>query len=324
MPDSLVNPRARKEAIQSALAWLKARVKTSGPLAASATINLALFALLFLYGIPRIVVDTSEAIQVTVTSFFVNTPAPEKPAEGGGGAGGESISEALASFNVTSAAPTATVAAITSNNPQALDIKIPQATVTAPKIDNALLAKTVAAAARTQNNVASGNQASSGLGNGQGKGAGLGAGNGQGGGNSNKIGKLKLQTEKFGVIVDVSDSMARNSRKVKAQAETICKKTNGKMIELKNCQINQNFVAAVNELAAEGVDTIYWICDLFDDQQPKETAQVHQILLEHKIKLIVATWGDSPSSALRAIIQETGGALDPQGPAAQDQAASAL
>ncbi len=125
--------------------------RRAGPWATSAAVNLALFALLFLYGVPRFVADTSEVIQVTVTSFFIDTPPPQKPegggGGGGGGAGGESLSEALASFDVQpDTAPATSVAAITSASPQALDLAIPQADMTAPKIDGALIAKTVAAA----------------------------------------------------------------------------------------------------------------------------------------------------------------------------------
>ena len=80
------NRRARQAALKGALSAairalgaavsaLPDGLRKSGPWAVSAAANTILFAALFLYGVPRFVADSSDAIQVTVTSFFGDNEA---------------------------------------------------------------------------------------------------------------------------------------------------------------------------------------------------------------------------------------------------------
>ncbi len=180
--------RARQAALQSAIASLRGAVKSAvaatpegarkaGPWAISAAANIILFALLFLYGVPRFVADTSEAIQVTVTSFFAETPPPQKPDENAGGGGGQKALEAAAaSYQVASAtAATMSLAAVTTVNPSALQINIPQADATDATAGIAAKIATVNAAAKAAPTAGTGG----GIGGGNGSGAGNGTGNGR-------------------------------------------------------------------------------------------------------------------------------------------------
>lgn len=316
--------RARQAALQGAIASLRGAVKAAvaatpaslrkaGPWATSAAANLALFALLFLYGVPRFVADTSEAIQVTVTSFFAETPPPQKPDENAGGGGGqEALEAAAASYQVASAtAATMSLAAVTTVNPSALQINIPQ---TISK-GEARLAP-VSAIAKAAPTAGSGGGIGGGNGGGIGDGTGTGEGSGTGAGASavHRIGKLRIQAEKICVILDVSGSMTRNIAVAAEEARNLAESTGGTVVEFENSDLSIFFVREVEAFAAAGADAVYWLCDLQDYQEQRCINDLSALLKKAKMKFYVSSWDKKPSSELSEAIRSSGGAFERRRP----------
>ena len=333
--------RARQAALKGALsaairalgaakAALPDGLRKSGPWAVSAAINLALFTTLFFYGVPRIVVDTSEAIQVTVTSFFVDTPAPEKPEGGGGGAGGESLSEALASFEVEpETAPATSVAAITSVHPQALDLALPQTDITAPKIDGALIAKTVAAAkaapapqstptATVAKAPSPGTGTGSGTGGGDGKGKGPGKGNGSGKlpPGFKRVGNLTIDTKK---LLVVSYALANGVGGAFGPWISVPSKLRGDVEWLGHSPeaaliLQNDFTRASVEAVTQKIEemkpvTVLWVGAMYHEH-PAAVARLRELILSKGIKFYLMSCFEKPSRDLEALCAESGGEFE--------------
>lgn len=281
----------------------------AGPPLGSIIANSAAFVLLFLFGFPQFVPDTTDTIQVTVSEFFAQSPAPEKPS--GGSEGSEALSRLLSNYTVGSAhAPAESaeaIAAITSANSATPDLGLQK--LTSPQIDQGKIARAMAVSQRNTQERGSLAGARSG-------GAGFGSGLG---GTVGRIGNLEIRTKKLAVIVDTSPSMFENESVIgqaRTEAATLCRDTRGKLVEQDGSAVNQKFVDTVFDLAKRRPDAIYWLCDLEDGENPEQRERLRDILKKEKIRLYICTWKHHPTAALRSIIEESGGALDTKGLAA--------
>ena len=314
--------RARREALQGAADSVRCAIQSAksatpeglrkaGPWAASAAANIALFALLFLYGVPRFVADTSEAMQVTVTSFFAETPTPQKPEENantGGGGGQEGLAQAAASYQVAPATEaTMSLAAVTTVNPTALQLDIPQ---TISKGEARLAPVSAIAKAAPTAGTGGGNGGGNGTGIGDGTGTGQGSGTGSGASAVHRIGKLRIQAQKICVILDVSGSMTRNMEVAAKEARKLAESTGGTVVEIEDCNLSTFFVREVEAFAAAGADAVYWLCDLQDYQEQRCINDLSALLRKAKMKFYVSSWDKKPSSELSGAIRSSGGAFE--------------
>lgn len=282
---------------------------SAGPPLVSLIGNTVIFVLLFLFGIPEFIPDPSDTIQVTVGTFFAPPPAPAQPSEGGGES--ENLSRLASSYNVASVASVQTpaqsaetIAVITSASRAASDLDFQQAA--APRIDQGQIAR---AAAVSRRNLAA-------AGSGQGNGSGMGTG---AGGTVGRIGNLEIRTKRLAVIVDTSGSMFENKdviQQARTQAGALCHDTHGKLVEQDGSAVNGKFVDTVLALAKRHPDAVYWLCDLEDGEIPEQRARLRDILRREKIRFYICTWKRHPTAELLAIINDSGGALDMQGLAA--------
>lgn len=298
-----------RRAIQSAKSATPEGLRKAGPWAASAAANILLFALLFIYGVPKVVIDTSEAIQVTVTSFFAETPTPQRPDENAGGGGGqEGLAQAAASYQVAPATEaTMSLAAVTTVNPTALQLDIPQAI---SKGEARLAPVSAIAKAAPTAGTGGGNGGGNGTGIGDGTGTGQGPGTGSGASAVHRIGKLRIQAQKICVILDVSGSMTRNMEVAAKEARKLAESTGGTVVEIEDCNLSTFFVREVEAFAAAGADAVYWLCDLQDYQEQRCINDLSALLRKAKMKFYVSSWDKKPSAELSGAIRSSGGAFE--------------
>jgi hypothetical protein len=67
--------------------------------------------------------------------------------------------------------------------------------------------------------------------------------------------------------------------------------------------------AAVKEETGEGVDAIYWFCDLDDKVEKEAIAALAGLLKKHQAKLFIHTLKRAPPKALRDVAENSGGAV---------------
>ena len=70
---------------------------------------------------------------------------------------------------------------------------------------------------------------------------------------------------------------------------------------------NLSALRALVEL--EGVDTVYWFCDLDDKVEPRAISALAGLLKKHQAKLFLHTLKRSPPRALREVAEQSGGAV---------------
>ena len=70
---------------------------------------------------------------------------------------------------------------------------------------------------------------------------------------------------------------------------------------------NLSAIRALVEL--EGVDAIYWFCDMDDTVDKEAVAALDALLKKHKAKLFLHTLKRAPSRALREVAEDSGGAV---------------
>ena len=66
-------------------------------------------------------------------------------------------------------------------------------------------------------------------------------------------------------------------------------------------------IEAFKSLSFQGVDAVYWFCDLQDPQTKDGLFFLNDLLKTKKIKLYIKTMDKHPNSTLRSIISSTGG-----------------
>lgn len=64
---------------------------------------------------------------------------------------------------------------------------------------------------------------------------------------------------------------------------------------------------AIEELVEEGVDTIYWFCDLQDPESDRALEALNKLLEQNHVKLYIRSFDKSPNSQLREIVEKSGG-----------------
>lgn len=207
------------------------------------------------------------------------------------------------------------LAAVTTVNPAALKIDIPQASKIEAKLAPVAPVSSVTKAAPT-----AGTGGGSGGGNGGGIGAGTGSGQGSGAGTGkpvHQIGKLEIKAEKICVILDVSASMTPNVSAAAEEAKSLALSTGGMLLKINGCSLDDAFVANVGAFAAAGADAVYWLCDLRDPQVKRSIEELSVILKTTKTKLYVTSWEKLPSPKLDRLIRKSGGAFEFRGSPSQ-------
>ena len=149
-------------------------------------------------------------------------------------------------------------------------------------------------------------------GNSSGKGDGYGFGNGNGRGfggegNGKSIFGDKIIAKKIGVILDVSGSMQPYIYRLKEEINSNFK--DAKYEEVNGCGIRESSptICAMEDLSSQGVDTIYWFCDLQDYRNQIGMQKMKTILASRGIRLYVKSLDCPPDETLRQIINNTKG-----------------
>lgn len=149
-------------------------------------------------------------------------------------------------------------------------------------------------------------------GNSSGKGDGYGFGNGNGRGfggegNGKSIFGDKIIAKKIGVILDVSGSMQPYISILKEEINSNFK--DAKYEEVNGCGIRESSptICAMEDLSNQGVDTIYWFCDLQDYRNQIGMQKMKTILASRGIRLYVKSLDCPPDETLRQIINNTKG-----------------
>lgn len=148
---------------------------------------------------------------------------------------------------------------------------------------------------------------------GKGNGYGFGNGNGRNGkGNGNGTGSIfgdKIIADKLGVILDISPSMSPYIPRLKSEIESNFK--GARYREVNGCGIRETSptVYAVDDLSGQGVDAIYWFCDLQDNRTKEGLEKVRSILQRKGIRLYVKSLDFPPDGELQSIINKSGGSF---------------
>lgn len=134
---------------------------------------------------------------------------------------------------------------------------------------------------------------------------------------SAKIGNLNIQYQKLGVLLDVSGSMENHAKAAQKQAKSYPQTS---ITEIEGCAIApkdeetdpgmQNAMPQLIQLAESGIDTLIWICDLQDEQDPTTLKEIEERLLQLGVRLHVSSWEHVPSPKLMEIIRKTGGSAE--------------
>ena len=252
---------------------------------------------------------------MTVTSFFAETPPPQKPDENAGGGGGqEALKAAAASYQVASAtAATMSLAAVTTVNPSALQINIPQAISKGEaKVAPVAPVSTVAKAAPT---------AGSGGGIGGGNGSGVGDGNGNGQGNAGplppgykQIGKIAIDTADLLVVLATKGSTVNET-----PARDLAGRKRGRVLEENWPRVTvsagsfgtvETIIGTANALDAKN---IYWTTFFRGGIYPPAIKKLREFVLEKGIKLYVSCWNSVPgvkTELVADLCRESGGAFE--------------
>lgn len=148
---------------------------------------------------------------------------------------------------------------------------------------------------------------------GKGNGYGFGNGNGRNGkGNGNGSGSIfgdKIIADKLGVILDISPSMTHHISRLKSEIESNFK--GAKYREVNGCgiRVTSPTVYAIDDLSTQGVDAIYWFCDLQDNRTKEGLEKMKSILQRKGIRLYVKSLDFPPDGELQSVINQSGGSF---------------
>jgi hypothetical protein len=153
------------------------------------------------------------------------------------------------------------------------------------------------------------------VGNSSGKGNGYGFGNGNGRngkGNGNGTGLIfgdKIIADKLGVILDISPSMTHHIPRLKSEIESNFK--GARYREVNGCGIRKTSptVYAIDDLSVQGIDAIYWFCDLQDNRTKEGLEKIKNILQRKGIRLYVKSLDFPPDGELQSVINQSGGSF---------------
>jgi|GEM_PF-3231328 len=253
-------------------------------------------------------------IEIDTGSFLVSEEGSGQPPGGGG-----SVSVPMPDIMEISAPAPAVVemAALTTANPT-MSFSLPAGAAlsgVSPRIGvgRANVSNTVSGS--PGEGVGSGGGNGGGIGGGNGSGAGVGQGTGDSDGGEGvgkrikRIGRIPIDAEKLGVVLDVSTSMSPHSGASKRQA---MRYKNAVVETLNGCSLSQT-KPIFDKLAEQSVDAIYWLCDLQDFQSEEALDALAKMLTDGKIKLYISSWDKPPSPRLFGIAQNSGGAVEVNG-----------
>ena len=260
-------------------------------------------------------------IEIDTGSFLVSEEGSGQPPGGGG-----SVSVPMPDIMEISAPAPAVVemAALTTANPT-MSFSLPAGAAlsgVSPRIGvgRANVSNTVSGS--PGEGVGSGGGNGGGIGGGNGSGAGVGQGTGDSDGGEGvgkrikKIGRIPIDAEKLGVIIDTSTSMKPRSDSAKNQAmryKNAIIKTMGSCDILKKQRNGPAVLDFVEEFGEQGVDAVYWLCDLQDYQSEEGVEILAEMLERYEMKLYISSWDQPPSPRLQTIVQNSGGAVELNG-----------
>jgi len=330
--------RARRFALK-----VRENTEKHGALGIALMINAGIVTFLSMATIVRYTPKVRESMECTFEGFITKTPEAAKPPGGGGGGSADPVQDAMmkaAAAMPAMATPVAMPSVIHFEAPKAPAVEMPTytpavapvAAATATPAPNAVAGASISAdefAKRLEklrnrnngpasnstmaNNGQGGGGTGTGRGSGNGSGTGPGSGSGTGGGNgsgtgpgigSGKMGGMKIQAERLGVIVDATSSMNADGKITRALNQAKSYKT-AFVENTPNSAIDTEFTKSAQRFAENKVEAIYYLTDL-EITEP-DLARLETILKENGIRLYVHSWKKNPSPELLRVIKESGG-----------------
>lgn len=125
------------------------------------------------------------------------------------------------------------------------------------------------------------------------------------------VGGIRVEATRIGVLLDVSRSMTPYLKRVREQIDKQFKDA-AAYREANGCRLDDKSPAFKGMLALvekEGVDTIYWFCDLKDKRDPETLDTLARKFKEAGVKLYIRSISENPDPALRRLVRDSGGSV---------------